>query len=260
MRPGVLEVGVVSAMVVVLLLSEMAIAPAGTWGRSASDGLAVDRSTSTNWAGYAVTGPTDSVTHVAGSWVEPKVKGPCSGTDTYASFWVGIDGYSSTTVEQIGTDSDCSAGSPQYYAWYEFYPANSVNIAMTIHPGNKISASVAFSGGTFTLKISDDTLGTTFTKTGKVASAQRDSAEWIVETPEICSPSCRLAQLTDFGTIHWTSDVATVSGVAGAIGNFSAVHKIILVKSSNHSVHLASTSALSSNLSDFTVKWKNAGP
>ena len=41
----------------------------------------------------------------------------------YSSFWVGIDGYSSSSVEQLGTDSDCAGNTPDYYAWWEMYPA-----------------------------------------------------------------------------------------------------------------------------------------
>ena len=79
--------------------------------------------TSTNWSGYAVTGPDGSVTDVKGSWKVPDVVCSSPGTpNSYASFWVGIDGYGSNTVEQIGTDSDCSGGNAVYYAWYEFYP------------------------------------------------------------------------------------------------------------------------------------------
>lgn len=83
--------------------------------------------TSSNWSGYAVTGADGSVTNAKGSWVVPYVN--CGATPTaYASFWVGIDGYSSNTVEQIGTDSDCQNGSPSYYAWFEFYPHASFTV------------------------------------------------------------------------------------------------------------------------------------
>src|ERR1700737_3511496 len=55
-------------------------------------------STSTNWSGYAVTG--SSFTWAKGSWVVPTAV--CSGVTQaqYASFWVGIDGYNSSSVEQ----------------------------------------------------------------------------------------------------------------------------------------------------------------
>src|SRR5215831_3494434 len=62
---------------------------------------------STNWSGYAITGAKGSVSDVRASWVVPSIVGQCPSTDQYSSFWVGIDGYSSNTVEQIGTDSDC---------------------------------------------------------------------------------------------------------------------------------------------------------
>src|SRR5438034_649359 len=75
--------------------------------------------TSTNWSGYGAetnlsTPQINAVSDVRGSWVVPSV----TGTSTaYSSFWVGIDGYSSSTVEQIGTDSDLSGSTPVYYAW-----------------------------------------------------------------------------------------------------------------------------------------------
>jgi hypothetical protein len=60
---------------------------------------------SANWSGFAVTG--SKFTNAAGSWHVPGVD--CAKTpNTYSSFWVGIDGYSDKTVEQIGTESDCS--------------------------------------------------------------------------------------------------------------------------------------------------------
>src|SRR5437879_336113 len=75
-------------------------------------------STSSNWSGYATTGNT--YYDVRGSWTQPAVS--CSADETaYASFWLGIDGYTTYTVEQIGTDADCVNGTPTYYAWYEMY-------------------------------------------------------------------------------------------------------------------------------------------
>jgi Peptidase A4 family len=77
----------------------------------------------------------------------PAIVGACSSQTQYASFWVGIDGYSTGTVEQIGTDSDCSNGSPSYYAWYEFYPKYPYIIPIQIKVGDIISAEVSYSGG-----------------------------------------------------------------------------------------------------------------
>src|SRR5580692_9765213 len=54
---------------------------------------------STNWSGYAVTGSNGAFSSVSSSWTEPTAT--CSGrSDQYAAFWVGLDGYSSDSVEQ----------------------------------------------------------------------------------------------------------------------------------------------------------------
>lgn len=46
-------------------------------------------------------------------------------------------GTSSSTVEQIGTDSDCAKGVPTYFAWWEFYPAKVYAISsLTLTPGD----------------------------------------------------------------------------------------------------------------------------
>src|SRR5438128_5122984 len=82
--------------------------------------------TSTNWSGYAVTGPAGSVTDAKGSWIVPSVT--CSSAASYSSFWVGIDGIGSNTVEQAGTDSDCQMGRPTYYTCEQFYPVQAFMI------------------------------------------------------------------------------------------------------------------------------------
>src|SRR4051812_35832181 len=72
---------------------------------------------STNWSGYAavtnLSSPApNSVTAVSGSWVVPTVTGSRQGS-SYSSAWVGIDGFSDSTVEQIGTEQDVINGVPQ---------------------------------------------------------------------------------------------------------------------------------------------------
>ncbi len=103
--------------------------------------------TSTNWSGYAVTGATGSVTSVNGSWTVPAVTAGTSRTTTYYSaFWVGIDGFSSSTVEQTGTISQIQGSTATYYAWYEFYPNPMYQISMTVKPGDKMFATVTYTG------------------------------------------------------------------------------------------------------------------
>jgi hypothetical protein len=221
---------------------------------------------STNWSGFAVTGPSGSVSDAKGSWIVPAIQGSCSSTNQYSSFWVGIDGYSSGTVEQTGTDSDCQGGVPTYYAWYEFYPHPAfIFSGLTIHPGDKISADAHFSGRSFTVTITDTTTGQSASKSSRVNSAQRSSAEWIAEAP---SSSGGILPLANFGTVSLGTDntgiastnFATINGATGAIGSFGSanIHQITMVTSGGATK--ASPSALSADGTSFTVRWVSSGP
>ncbi len=227
--------------------------------------LSAGSSSSLNWAGYAVTGAAGSVSDVKGSWNVPAIQGSCPSTNQYSSFWVGIDGFNSNTVEQTGTDSDCRSGTPTYYAWYEFYPHPSKVISgLSVHPGDVISAEVLFSGNAFTVSIQDQTTGGTFSTSAHVKSAQRSSAEWIAEAP---SSSGGILPLSDFGTVSFGADTtgvsstctATIGGVSGAIAAFgSNVQSISMVTSSG--ALKASPSSLSTDGTSFSVTWKSSGP
>ena len=217
--------------------------------------------TSSNWSGYAVTGNVGSVTDVKGSWIVPAIQGSCPAgskkqpNNQYSSFWVGIDGYTSNTVEQTGTDSDCQNGKAVYYAWYEFYPQPSFVISsLVIHSGDVISAEVKYTSGAFTITITDTTTGKSFSASKKTGSAQRTSAEWIAEAPW----SGGVLPLANFGTVFFSSCSATVGGVTGAIGSFgSAVQSITMVTSSGETK--AVPSGLSGGGSSFTVTWASSG-
>ena len=161
---------------------------------------------SVNWSGYAVTGAANSITIAQASWTVPKVT--CgSGETSYSAFWVGIDGFSSTTVEQTGTDSDCAHGTPTYYAWFEFYPKASKDISkLTISAGDEIGRGFLSRAGP-SIAIQDFTTGKAYSTTSKVSGAMRKSAEFIVEAPETCIlVKCSLTKLSDFGTTGFGSD------------------------------------------------------
>jgi hypothetical protein len=218
-------------------------------------------SDSTNWSGYAVTG--SAFTSAKASWVVPTVT--CSKTpNTYSSFWVGIDGWTSSTVEQTGTDSDCNGSSPSYYAWYEFYPAGSVLISsVPVSPGNHMSATVTFvSGSTFTVTITNETTGKSFSKNGRVSRAARSSAEWIAEAP-CCTNAGGILPLSDFGTVDFGDDYTGISGTndatdsstSGDIGAFgSNIQEAIMVNGTT-GANEAVPSGLSSDGTSFTVTW-----
>jgi hypothetical protein len=216
-----------------------------------------------NWSGYAVTG--SSFTHAAGSWIQPTVN--CAKTpNSYAAFWVGIDGYSDTTVEQTGTLAACSGKTVAYYAWYEFYPAEDIELipSIAVSPGNKISTTVSYSGSEFTLTIKNETTGKSFSKKGKSASAKRTSAEWIAEAP-CCTSSGAFYPLSAFGTASFGEDYtdvndtnyATDSKVTGPISDFGTNAEKITMVSKTTGKDEAVPAALSTDGSSFKVAWKS---
>jgi len=234
-----------------------AVAAALLMGASAAQARAVlhapnhkrTASTSGNWAGYAIDG--SNATQVIGSWTQPYAT--CGvGETSWSSPWVGIDGDTSNTVEQTGTDSDCNGGTPSYYAWYEMYPKNAINVSIPVHPGDNFTGEVSYASGVFTITLTDDTTGATFTTRQSSKKAARSSVEWIMEGPTTSG-------LTDFGSIPFGSvangnDTATISGKSGGLGSFSNPEEITMTSSSG--LVRAQPSALSG--SAFTVAWKHS--
>jgi hypothetical protein len=216
---------------------------------------------SSNWAGYALDAPTGSVNDVKGSWIVPAVT--CSNKNTYSSFWVGIDGDNSPTVEQIGTSSDCNKGKATYYAWYEFYPAYPVNIPVSVSPGNVISGEVNYDSATglFTVYIINQNTSGSYTTTGTVSNAQRNSAEWIAEAPWRGT----VLPLANFGTSYFgyvytgniSTNYATIGESTGNISSFktSPTVNINTITMASRSGVKAQPSAMSSDGTSFWVKW-----
>jgi hypothetical protein len=214
--------------------------------------------TSLDWAGYAVTGTT--FTNVAGSWTQPTATCPKNQLQE-AAFWVGIDGYASTdpTVQQIGTDSDCTkakgkaAGGPHYYAWYQLYPQSDVVLSSSTYPvaaGDAITASVSASGSAYTLSISDGSKWHYSISQTPQTQPQNSSAEWIVEAP--CTGSkCKILPLADFGSIGFTSASANHQPIS--YSGFTD-NQIDMTNKGGKKTE-ARTSALSSGGSGFSVTW-----
>ena len=160
---------------------------------------------STNWSGYAATGST--YTSVSTTFTQPAVT--CKSGDQYSSFWVGLDGYSSDSVEQTGTEADCDGRTAEYSAWYELYPAYPVTYSNTVKPGDVITETVTFSGtDTYAMTIKDTTENWTKTTTKTSSGDARSSAEVIAEAPY----SNGVLPLADFGTVNFSG--STVNGAS----------------------------------------------
>jgi hypothetical protein len=200
---------------------------------------------SSNWSGYAASGGDGSFNSVSASWTQPTATCNDSG-DEYAAFWVGLDGFNSNSVEQTGTDSDCSGGSPDYYGWYEMYPAAPVYFSDPVQPGDSMSASVTVSGSdTYTLVLTDNTEGWNETETIQESGLANSSAEVITEAPSSSSGPLPLA---DFGTVNFSGSTAN-----GASMDSDNPTQIIMVGSSGD--QLDTTSPMDSS-GDFSNTWE----
>lgn len=199
--------------------------------------------TSSNWSGYAATGA--KFTSVSASWIQPTAT--CTSSDTWSSFWVGLDGDGSHSVEQTGTEADCSGGTPMYSAWFEMYPAYPVSYNDAVGPGDRFTASVTSdSNSSFTLTLNDTTRGWTHTVTKRLRGAKLASAEVIAEAPStLYGP----LPLTDFGTVSFSD--ASANG--RPIGDFSP-DRITMAAGGTT---LAGTSTLTGG-NAFSVTWQHS--
>jgi Peptidase A4 family len=203
------------------------------------------RTVSANWSGYAATGR--EFRGVSASWTEPAAH--CRHGAAYASFWVGLDGYRSPSVEQIGTDADCRGRTARYYGWYEMYPAPPARLGRQVRPGDKLSASVTFgAASTYTLVLTDRTRGWKHTVIRKRAGLARSSAEVITEAP---SSAGGVLPLADFGTVRFTAARAN-----GILLRRHSPTKIVMVD--GRSRRKDTTSALS-RAGSFRNTWLRSG-
>jgi peptidase A4-like protein len=208
---------------------------------------------STNWSGYADTG--SSFSDVSASWTEPGAS--CSSrTTSLAAFWVGIDGYSSDSVEQDGTLIECYDRTAYQYTWWEMYPTNDVQVVgETAAAGDAITAAVVRSGTSYKLTVTDSThTADSFSKTEtcSASSCVDSSAEWIAEAP---TGSSGVEPLSDFGT--WTASNAAVTegSTSGSISSFTD-DEITMIDSSGATKALPG--ALNGAGTGFSVTWERA--
>jgi hypothetical protein len=210
-------------------------------------------STSTNWAGYVDTG--DTYTSVSGSWTVPTSNCgtfPFGDAGSASATWVGIDGNTTNTVEQIGTDSACIGWAGHYWAWWEMAPNGPTLIDMISHPvnsGDRMTANVTSTGtpGSYNLTITDATRGWTYTTTQSIAGAVGGSAEWITE-----QPSDGGFPFTNFGSVTFTQAQATGSnGISTPIWD----HPNLAVNMTSGTTTKAVAFPLSNDGTQFTTTW-----
>jgi Peptidase A4 family len=194
---------------------------------------------------------SNAVSDVQGQWKVPGLT--CARRETsYSSIWVGIDGYSDSTVEQTGTEQDCSRGRAKYYAWYEMYPKSMRTVRLSVSPGDTIAASVQFSStNSYKLTLNDTTTGKNYSTTQRPNGAGRQSAEWVAEAP---SSFFSVLPLANFGSVNFMKASATLNGHTGSIADSNWQNDPITMLYLP-TIAKATPSALSSDGSSFSIAW-----
>jgi hypothetical protein len=199
---------------------------------------------SVNWSGFADSDTTagQTVTSVSGDWTIPAVKclpRPYQNQDAFLANWVGIDGLTNGTVEQLGTATQCFEGVEYYYVWYEMYPAGTVEEGTTAcinnnvncpQPGDRVSASVTVTPGTggnnnYVLKLTDHTRpqeSFSVSQGCAAATCLDSSAEWIIERPAV-EPAfgVQILPLADFTSTGFTRGNLVAGGTSSSIQGFN---------------------------------------
>ena len=198
-----------------------------------------------NWSGYVIQTSDHAVSQVHGSWIVPTVT--CRGGDENSSVWLGIDGYHSNTIEQLGTEQDCRGKTAHYFAWYEMYPAGVITLDLLVHAGDHIQANITYiENNQFALELANLSTGATFLTTESSSNAQRSSAEWIVDAPGVLP-------LADVESARFANSQATISGTTGTISSFSQYTSINMVALTG--AVKTQTFGLSKGGANFTVVW-----
>ncbi len=164
----------------------------------------------------------------------------------------------SSTVEQAGTEYDCTNGVPTVFAWFEWFPARGRLLRQPgVNVGDVVTIEVSWDGRQFTASINDASQGWTYAWTNSTIGsiASRSTAEWVVEAPLV---SGSLASLTNFNKLYFSKCYATMGGVTGPMGSF-ILDEATMVDSSM-SVKARPMLPLWNDGTSFSVWWQKAGP
>jgi hypothetical protein len=204
--------------------------------------LRANTNQSGNWFGYNIGSLERNntlFTSITGDWTVPTAKLHAPAQDEYSSDWIGIGGgcvdaqctTGDNTLIQTGTEQDISgSGTASYSAWWEIIPGPSLDISMTVRPGDHMHAAIAETvpnSNLWTITLKDVTRNETFSQTISYSSTHL-TAEWIEETPLLLSANAGFAALPSLTSPLFRD--ATVNGKPAAL---KASEEIQLVDSNN---------------------------
>jgi hypothetical protein len=223
---------------------------ASTQTPTAADAHGTSYLRSVNWAGYFVSGGSGPLRSAQASFVVPKLLSCGPSEDSDSSYWAGLDGSGSQTVEQEGVDSACRNGVVYYIPWYEMYPADATAYdKVVVRGGDSVVATTTYeNGGRYVLSLSDSTTNMHEAVTITDPGLENISAECIAEDPGMAPQ----APYANYGSVTFSG--CMVNGVP--IGTLSP-DAIDMVNSQGEVD--ASTTALTDNTS-FTVSQVTPAP
>ncbi|KAI1357300.1 aspergillopepsin-2 [Xylaria arbuscula] len=170
-----------------------------------------------SWAGAVVTG--SSFTGVSATFTVPTPLKPTDGAQQsapyhIASAWIGMDGYDcSGGLWQAGVDGTIESSGTTYYAWYEWYPENTMEIDLgDTKAGDVITIELTSSPSNYKsgkIVMSNKTTGKSYSATVTDSLALcGTSIEWIVEDLIVDGSEIGLA---NFGTVTFSGAKGTTS-------------------------------------------------
>ena len=192
--------------------------------------------TSDNWSGAVVFAPGGSTfTLVSAHWSVP-IPNPASpdATPFASSCWIGIDGDGSNDVFQAGAECDAVnlgiAVARTISLWWEWFPDSAVEITnLPASAGDQLSCSLSVTSSTTGMvSFSNQTTGTAtnFEVTAPAGTTLTgNSAEWIVERPEI---NGAISKLANYGEVDFTNCFAVTSAASQVLppsGNTIAMNE-----------------------------------
>jgi hypothetical protein len=191
---------------------------------------------------------------ISASWAATRAAG--TGTTTSAdATWIGIGGVSTNDLIQVGTQNIITPnGQVSTAAFYELLPNYSQSISsVTVTPGDTITASlVKISGNQWTISITDQTNGQSYTNSVSYASSQ-SSAEWIEEDPSFSTN--RQIPFDNFGTASLADGATIINGSAVSIAG-SQAQAITMLNKAGQTV--ATPSAIGSDGASFSITQSGA--
>ena len=186
-----------------------------------------------NWSGEVELG--SNVTSVSASWKVPSVVP--SASLQFAATWIGIGGFTGTTLIQTGTIEVTATGRVGYAAWVEVLPQAAWTLtslstpggtpALVVAPGDVVNASVTFTTtDEWQVTIADTTAKWTYSHSYRY-SVTPTSADWVTERPTVYTSTAHktvLSDLAQYGSTRFSHlESAQNGGVAGAPQSLTSV-------------------------------------